>query len=95
MTSGGTVILNPGDFGLVGGSPENDQSVTMTVDDSGDAPVGTGELQQGAFTLPIFSDAAFTPHTVSNARPPSACSTARPILGWATSPPTCSTSAVT
>ncbi|WP_274423234.1 hypothetical protein [Chelativorans sp. YIM 93263] len=57
-----------GGDGVVGGSSAHDQSITLKVEDG--KGEGTGELEQGTVTLPVYEDEAFTAHEVDAASSP-------------------------
>lgn len=57
---GGGQVVNPGLYGLIGGSPQTDQTVGL---DSS----GQGTALQGPLSLPVYNDSAFTQHVVLEA----------------------------
>jgi hypothetical protein len=69
FTEDGQVIENPGERGLVGSTEETDQVTYLTVPAGG--TIGTGQLIQGEFQLPVFlSESGYSEHSVTNAPTP-------------------------
>jgi hypothetical protein len=56
---------DPGSLGIVGGSPETDQIVTLELSPATSAEDfnGNGEMQQGHLHLPVFDDSVFGSYT--------------------------------
>ncbi len=60
--TGGGVISDPGEVGLIGGSETTDQTAVLDVAKDGK---GSGTVSQGTLVLPVYSQNSFSAHDIS------------------------------